>query len=174
MGELWARFCPSHTEKIVGAGSAIGGLIWEYTFGHNDAIGFLVAAMCIDYITGMLAAYIYKRKHPRSKKGLDSRVGAIGILKKILILCMVALSHILDNAVSFDGIEAAVTWFYIGNEALSVVENAAKCGTPMPKKLLDVLEQLAGEKERAEKSTRKKAARSDEKDGTQGNISGDK
>ena len=171
MGELWQRFCPSHTEQIVGAGSAFLGVIWHYSFGHNDAIGFLVTAMCIDYITGMLAAVIYKKKHPRSKKGLDSRVGTIGILKKVLILCMVALSHILDAAVSFDGIEAAVTWFYIGNEALSIVENAAKCGTPLPKKLLEVLEQLAGENERVEKPTRRKTAKSDERNDAQGNIS---
>lgn len=170
MNELWQRFLPSYTERVVGSGFGVCGFVWNHFFGHNEAVGFLLTAMILDYITGMLAAYFYKREHPRSKKGLDSRVGAIGILKKVLILCIVALSHILDAAVSFDGIEAAVTWFYIGNEGLSIIENAAKCGTPMPRKILDVLEQLSGEKERVDKPTRKRTAKSDEKEPTKGNI----
>lgn len=152
MNELFQRFIPTDTEKVVGAGSAVGGILWEHFFGHNDAVGFLLTAMVIDYITGMLAAFIYKKKHPKSKKGLDSRVGAIGILKKVLILSVVAFSHIVDNAVSFDGIQAAVTWFYIGNEGLSIIENAAKAGTPMPKQLLSVLEQLSNEQDKNSKN----------------------
>lgn len=147
MQELLNRFLPTETEKIVGACFALAGAAWEHFFGGNNAIEFLLTAMVIDYITGITAAYLYKRKHPKSHKGLDSRVGAVGILKKVLIFSVVAFAHIVDNAISFDGIEAAVTWFYIGNEGLSIIENAAKAGTPMPKKILDVLEQLAGEQE---------------------------
>lgn len=147
MQEILNRFLPTETERIVGAVFAVAGAAWEHFFGGNNAIEFLLTAMIIDYVTGITAAYLYKRKHPKSRKGLDSRVGAVGILKKVLIFSVVAFAHIIDNAVSFDGIEAAVTWFYIGNEGLSIIENAAKAGTPMPRKILDVLEQLAGEQE---------------------------
>lgn len=142
MNELLVRATPSRFEATVGAVCGALGWLYEAIVGYNDAIPLLLAAMCIDYITGITAAYVYKRKHPRSKKGLDSRVGMIGIAKKLLILTLVVFAHIVDQAVAFDGIEAVVTWFYIGNEGLSVVENAAKAGVPLPRKLLDVLEQL--------------------------------
>lgn len=157
---IFNRFLPTETETFVGCVCAFFGTIIHQFFGNNAAIEFLLTAMVIDYITGITAAYLYKRKHPKSHKGLDSRVGAIGILKKVLIFSVVAFAHIVDNAVSFDGIEAAVTWFYIGNEGLSIIENAAKSGVPMPKKILDVLEQLAGEQEKA---TRGNGAGSDGK-----------
>ena len=148
--EIITRFLPTGTEKTVGCIFAVFGSIWDHFYGGNEAIRFLLTAMVIDYITGISAAYLYKRRHPKSKKGLDSRVGAIGIIKKVMIFAVVAFAHLVDNAVGFHGIEAAVTWFYIGNEGLSIVENAAKAGTPMPQKILDVLEQLAGEQEQAE------------------------
>ena len=142
MNELLMRVTPSRCEAEVGAVCGALGWLYEAICGYNDAIPLLLAAMCIDYVTGITAAYVYKRKHPRSKKGLDSRVGMIGIAKKLLILTLVVFAHIVDQAVAFDGIEAVVTWFYIGNEGLSVVENAAKAGVPLPRKLLDALEQL--------------------------------
>ena len=142
MNELLMRVTPSRFEAEVGAVCGALGWLYEAICGYNDAIPLLLAAMCIDYVTGITAAYVYKRKHPRSKKGLDSRVGMIGIAKKLLILTLVVFAHIVDQAVAFDGIEAVVTWFYIGNEGLSVVENAAKAGVPLPRKLLDALEQL--------------------------------
>lgn len=148
MNEFLMRVTPSRFEAEVGAVCGALGWLYEAIVGYNDAIPLLLAAMCIDYLTGITAAYVYKRQHPRSKKGLDSRVGAIGIAKKVLILTIVVFAHIIDNAVSFDGIQAVVTWFYIGNEGLSVVENAAKAGVPMPKKLTDVLEQLTEKKEK--------------------------
>ena len=126
---------------------AVGWFI-ETVYSLNNAIGYLLAAMVIDYITGILAAYATKRRNPKSRKGLDSRVGAIGIIKKVLILSIIAFAHLVDQAVAFDGIQAVVTWFYIGNEGLSIVENAAKAGAPVPKKLRDALEQLTDKKEK--------------------------
>ena len=147
MHDFIARAIPSRFEATVGAVCGALGWLYEAIVGYNDAIPLLLAAMCIDYLTGITAAYVYKRQHPRSKKGLDSRVGAIGIAKKVLILTIVVFAHIIDNAVAWEGIQAVVTWFYIGNEGLSVVENAAKAGVPLPRKLLDALEQLTDKKE---------------------------
>ena len=147
MHDFVARITPSRFEAEVGAVCGVLGALYEWIVGFNDAIPLLLAAMVIDYFTGITAAYIYKRKHPKSRRGLDSRVGALGIMKKILVLTLVVFSHVIDKAVAFDGIQSVVTWFYIGNEGLSVVENAAKAGVPMPKKLTDVLEQLTDKKE---------------------------
>ena len=142
MNEFLMRVTPSRFEAEVGAVCGFCGWLYEAIVGYNDAIPLLLAAMCIDYFTGIMAAAIYKKKHPKSRRGLDSRVGALGIMKKILILTLVVFSHVIDQAVAFDGIQAVVTWFYIGNEGLSIIENAAKAGEPLPRKLLDALEQL--------------------------------
>ena len=144
---LILRLTPSRFEAEVGAVCGAIGWFIEAVYKFNDAIGYLLAAMVIDYLTGILAAYATKRRNPKSKKGLDSRVGAIGIIKKVLILSIIAFAHLVDQAVSFDGIQAVVTWFYIGNEGLSIIENAAKAGAPVPKKLRDALEQLTDKKE---------------------------
>jgi toxin secretion/phage lysis holin len=146
MHDFILRVTPTRFEAEVGAVCGFLGALYEAICGYNDAIPLLLFAMCIDYITGITAAYVYKRRHPKSKKGLDSRVGMVGIAKKILILTLVVFSHIIDQAVSFDGIEAVVSWFFIGNEGLSIVENAAKAGVPIPRRLLDALEQLTDKK----------------------------
>ena len=136
------RITPTRFEAEVGAICGILGAVYEAVCGYNDAIPLLLAAMVIDYVTGITAAYIYKRKNPKSKRGLDSRVGMLGIAKKVLILTIVVFSHIIDQAVSFEGIQACVTWFFVGNEGLSIVENAAKAGVPIPRRLREALEQL--------------------------------
>lgn len=132
----WVRGCAS-----IGAG------ILSYLYG--DMNGLLVAlfvVIVLDYMTGLLKAGI--------KKELSSEVGFKGILKKMLILLVVALAHLIDNCVG-----SGETWrniaivFYISNEGISILENAVACGLPVPKKLREILEQLENgteEKEVAE------------------------
>ena len=102
--------------------------------------------MIIDYISGVLAAYVYPA--PR----LNSQRGFRGICKKIMILLLVCLAHFIDVATGQEIVCTAVTWFFLGNEGLSVIENAAKMGLPIPSKLKAALEQLATEKNKEEKS----------------------
>lgn len=107
-----------------------------YAFGGADKwlIG-LIVIMIADYISGVIAAII--------KHELSSRKGLAGILKKMLILCVVAVAHIVDEATGANGVLRALTiGFLMANEGISVLENCAKCGVSMPKKLLIVLEQL--------------------------------
>ena len=105
----------------------------------------LVVAMLIDYVSGVIAAYI------NPALSLNSQRGFRGILKKIMILLLVSLGHVLDTAMHQQIICIAVTYFFLGNEGLSIVENAAKAGVPIPAKLRDRLEQLAEEKEGRDK-----------------------
>lgn len=99
--------------------------------------------MLIDYITGVLAAY----ENPALK--LNSMRGFHGICKKIVILLLVATSHELEKATGIPAIESLVVWFFLGNEGLSILENAAKAGVPIPSKLRDTLEQLTKEEGRS-------------------------
>ena len=138
---------PTEVQMVWGAGCSVAGGLTGYLLGWNDLVETLIVAMAIDYITGVLAAYRYKRKHPNSKKGPSSRVGALGIIRKVSILCIVALAHYLDTAMGISAVHTMIVWFYIGNEGLSIIENGAKAGAPIPKRLTDTLEQLAKEKD---------------------------
>ena len=96
----------------------------------------LIALIVLDYISGVIAAAVEKR--------LSSGVGAKGIAKKIFMLLIVALANIVDTSVIGDGhvLKTVTVVFYICNECISLIENAGRIGVPVPKKLLDVLEQL--------------------------------
>ena len=101
--------------------------------------GLLIALVCFivaDYITGVASAIINKK--------MSSAVGFKGILRKVLILCIVGVANLLDVYVLKSGemLRAMVIFFYIANEGLSILENAGECGLPIPKKIKEILAQL--------------------------------
>lgn len=111
--------------------------ILSFLFGDMEGLMVaLVALIILDYISGVIAAAVEKR--------LSSEVGAKGIAKKIFMLLIVALANIVDINVIGDGhvLKTVTVVFYICNECISLIENAGRIGVPVPKKLLDVLEQL--------------------------------
>ena len=114
--------------------------IWtvlSFLFGDMEGLMVaLIALIILDYISGVIAAAVEKR--------LSSEVGAKGIAKKIFMLLIVALANIVDINVIGDGhvLKTVTVVFYICNECISLIENAGRIGVPVPKKLLDVLEQL--------------------------------
>ena len=104
----------------------------------------LLAFIVLDYITGVMCAVVDKK--------LSSSVGLRGIFRKILILALVGVGHLLDTQVIGTGsvLRAAIIFFYISNESLSLVENAAYLGIPIPKKLKYILQQLHSRAEKEE------------------------
>ena len=111
--------------------------VLSFLFGDMEGLMVaLVALIILDYISGVIAAAVEKR--------LSSEVGAKGIAKKIFMLLIVALANIIDINVIGDGhvLKTVTVVFYICNECISLIENAGRIGVPVPKKLLDVLEQL--------------------------------
>ena len=111
--------------------------ILSFLFGDMEGLMIaLIALIILDYISGVIAAAVEKR--------LSSEVGAKGIAKKIFMLLIVALANIVDINVIGDGhvLRTVTVVFYICNECISLIENAGRIGVPVPKKLLDVLEQL--------------------------------
>ena len=106
--------------------------VFSYIFGELDAmLKILIAMMVIDYLTGVSAA-IYRKE-------LCSRTGYNGILKKAVILCIVASGHLLGQMMGASEIRNIVIGFYIANEGISIIENAADLGVPMPGKIIDIL-----------------------------------
>ena len=123
--------------KIISMISAVFFAICSFLWGQLDGLFYaLIAFMVLDYLTGIISAYIAKK--------LSSEVGFRGIAKKVFILILVAVGHIIDTHVLGGGTvcRSAVIGFYLANEGLSILENAGKIGLPLPEKLLDVLEQL--------------------------------
>ncbi|MGN0650414.1 MAG: holin family protein [Oscillospiraceae bacterium] len=122
--------------------TAIGGWLGWFLGGCDGLLYALIAFVMIDYITGIMCAVADKK--------LSSAVGFKGICKKVLIFALVGLGHILDTRVIGAGsiLRTAVIFFYLSNEGVSLIENAAHLGLPVPKKLKEVLEQLH---DRAEK-----------------------
>ena len=122
--------------------TAVGGWLGYFLGGCDGLLYALICFVVIDYITGVMCAIV--------DKNLSSEVGFKGICKKVLIFILVGLAHVLDITVIGTGsiLRTAIIFFYISNEGLSLVENAAYLGLPVPQKLKDVLEQLH---DRAEK-----------------------
>ena len=139
--EFCRQMLPVRKEALWGTATGAAGVASEYFFGAwNAAFEALVWAMAIDYLTGVLAAYI----NPQLM--LDSRTGFRGICKKILTLLLVSLAHFVDSATGQQIVCTAVVWFLLGNEGLSIQENATKAGVPVPGKLRQTLKQLSVEK----------------------------
>lgn len=100
--------------------------------GVDIAFICLIVAIALDYISGLIKAY--------NTKTLSSSIGFRGILKKIGILILVMLSVIVDRiTVNNGGIRTLVVYYFVANEGLSILENLAQAGLPIPKKLKDAL-----------------------------------
>ena len=129
--------------------TAVGGWLGYFLGGCDGLIIALVVFVAVDYATGIMCAIADKK--------LSSEVGFKGICRKILIFLLVGIANVLDAEVLKTGsvLRTAVIFFYLSNEGLSLVENAAYLGLPIPVKLRKVLEQLHDRSEKEE----------DEKDG---------
>ena len=134
MKEFW------NTIQLVFA--AVGGWLGYFLGGCDGLLYALIAFVVIDYITGVMCAI--------SDKTLSSEVGFKGICRKVLIFLLVGIGHIVDAQVIGSGgvLRTAVIFFSLSNEGVSLIENAAHLGLPVPDKLKAVLEQLH---DRAEK-----------------------
>lgn len=119
--------------------TVIGGIsaVLGYMTGYVELLGLLLLCMIIDFISGIIKAYIFKR--------LSSRRCGIGVLKKTLILQAIVLVHYFTLVTDKPEMEAMVIWFWVAVEMLSVLENMADCGLPIPKRLKMALLQIKGE-----------------------------
>ena len=122
--------------------TAVGGWLGYFLGGCDGLIYTLLAFVVLDYVTGIMCAVADQK--------LSSAVGFRGIFRKVLIFALVGIGHLLDVQVfgEIGVLRTAVIFFYLSNEGVSLVENAAHLGLPIPEKLKAVLEQLH---DRAEK-----------------------
>ena len=116
--------------------TAVGGFLGWFLGGVDGFLYALIAFTVIDYITGIMCAI--------TDKNLSSSVGFKGICRKVLIFTLVGIGNIVDVYVLGQGgvLRTAVIFFYLSNEGVSILENSARLGLPIPEKLKEVLEQL--------------------------------
>ena len=133
--------------KIQIAITALGGWLGYFLGGMDGLLIALIVFVVLDYITGVMCA-IADRK-------LSSAVGFKGVCRKALIFALVGVGHVLDTHVVGTGsaLRSAIICFYLSNEGISMVENAAHLGLPVPEKLKTILEQLH-DKDRTETTNR--------------------
>ena len=117
-----------------------------FLFGELDGLMVaLIVFICLDYITGLIVGAVTHK--------LNSQTGFTGLIKKALILIIVAVAHIIDTQIlggDSSVFRSAACGLYIANEGLSILENCGKLGVPYPQKLREVLEQLRDKKEENE------------------------
>ena len=116
--------------------AAVGGSVGWFLGGCDGLLRALVIFIAVDYATGVMCAVADHR--------LSSEIGFRGICRKVLIFVLVGVGHVIDESVIGSGsmLRTAVLFFYLSNEGISLLENAAHLGLPVPERLKDVLEQL--------------------------------
>lgn len=123
---------------------AVGGWLGWFLGGCDGLLYTLIAFAVVDYITGVMCAITDKK--------LTSKVGFKGICRKVLMFLLVGIANILDVQVIGTGsvLRTAIIFFYISNEGVSLLENSARLGLPIPQKMKDVLAQLHDRSEKGD------------------------
>ena len=128
------------------AGAAVAAL-WG---GWTEAMTILCVLMALDYVGGLLVAGIWRRSPKTETGGLESRAGAKGLIRKLFVLALVAVAHMIDRLIGTNYVRDAVAIAFSLNEIISILENAGLMGIPIPKALqkgLELLRQKSGEDE---------------------------
>ncbi|PRX18482.1 Cph1 family holin [Orenia metallireducens] len=113
----------------------IGGFIYYGVGGYDKGLEVLMWMVVIDYITGLLSAYVLKE--------LDSDIGREGIARKVGLFFTVAIAHLVDQVLGSEGmVRQMAIWFYISKEGISALENLGEAGVPIPEFLRKALKQL--------------------------------
>ncbi len=133
---------------------AIGGVFLTLFGDWSVALTVLCICMAIDYITGLVVAGVFHASPKSEGGGLDSNAGWKGLFRKVATLVIILVAHFVDLLLGTEYIRDAVVVAFTVNEILSILENCALMGVPIPKVLLrgiDILHQQAKEDEPAER-----------------------
>lgn len=132
---------------LMGSAAVIGGMMSELFGGWDAATMTLVIFMALDYMSGLVVAGVFQKSDKTPTGSLDSTACWRGLFKKGMTLVIVLVAVRLDLVLGTSFVRDAVVIAYIVNETISIVENAGNMGLPVPKALMNAIEQLQGKGE---------------------------
>ena len=138
-------------ERILKILAALGGAVAGWFGGWSALLTALAVVMCLDYITGCMAAFAGKSTKTEGGRWLSSE-SFKGLLRKGAIVVMILLATLLDRAIGTEGMifQTAVCCYYLANEGLSIIENVALLGVPVPGIIRKALEALRDKNDKAD------------------------
>lgn len=136
-----------YKEIISAAAGTVAAVLSKLFGGFDGTLTTLLIFMAADYVSGIMLAAVFK-KSTKSKNGaLESRAGFKGLVRKSITLLVVMLAFRLDEVTGQNFIADGVMIAFITNEAISITENAALMGIPMPKVLTRAIDVLKNAQE---------------------------
>ena len=135
--------------------AAAAGAVISFFTGIPVIMWVLIAMMTLDYVTGLMTGMMGVSSKTEGGK-LSSRAAFDGLMRKIMIFLVVILSVLVDLAVqygagvTFNAVTGATCLWFIASEGVSVLENAAELGVPIPgilRKALELLQDSSGDEE---------------------------
>ena len=146
-------------------GGVLGGMSWFWG-GWDGLSMMLVACMAVDQFSGLAAGWVEHK--------LSSEAGFKGILKKCVILMFVGMAHLMDKYIlthtllgDMEAVRNGVCLFYIGNEGISIIENADRLGIPFPEYIREHFLNLRKGAKKEEKEQKLKKKQTSDKKGTE-------
>lgn len=128
--------------KIIFIIGLIGSYLSYLLGGFDGTTGTLFTFMIVDYATGFLLSALFKKSLKTVSGGLSSKVGFIGLFKKVLILVFIMIGYRLDLLLDVNYIRAGVCYAFIVNELISIIENVGLIGFPIPPIILNAIDIL--------------------------------
>ena len=122
---------------------SIGSALTYFIGGVDTMFVVLCVFLLVDYISGIIVALVFKNSVKTESGKLNSSVSFKGLCKKLFVLALVGVSHLLDIVLGTNFVRGGVMLAFISNETISIIENAGLMGIPIPaplKKAIDVLQ----------------------------------
>ena len=120
----------------------LGSAMTAFFGGWSAGMTTLFVFMCIDYISGMVVAGVFKKSRKTDSGALESRAGFKGLCRKGIMILVVVFAYHLDMLIKTDYIRDAVVIGFCLNEAISITENIGLMGIPLPKVITKAIDAL--------------------------------
>ena len=139
-------------DRVIQVLAAAFGAVVSFFCGLPPILWVLMIVMTLDFVTGVIVACT--GRSPKTEYGgLSSSTAFVGLMKKFVIIIIVALAHLLDFAVAsstgidFAAVSGATCLWFVASEGISIIENAALMGVPIPEQIRQLLEVMKGKKD---------------------------
>lgn len=135
---------------LAGTIGVIGGTVSTLFGGWNTSMTTLVIFMCIDYVTGLMVAGVFKKSKKTETGALESGIGFKGLCRKVAIMLAILVACRLDIVIGSTFVRDATCIGFITNETISLLENFSLMGVKLPKQLTKAIDILKAKEDEYE------------------------